>query len=78
MAAAGSGPDLASSAYRTRFICVLFLVATFNFADRSVFAATAQTIKADLGLDDGQLGLLQGLVFASLYSVLGLPVGWLA
>ncbi len=76
--AAGDARELTSSAYRTRFIAVLFLVATFNFADRSVFAATAQTIKVDLGLDDAQLGLLQGLVFASLYSVLGLPVGWLA
>jgi hypothetical protein len=37
-----------------------------------------ETIKQDLGLDDGQLGLLQGLVFASLYSILGLPIGWLA
>jgi MFS family permease len=74
----GDARELTTSAYRARFVAVLFLVATFNFADRSVFAATAQTIKADLGLDDGQLGLLQGLVFASLYSVLGLPVGWLA
>jgi MFS family permease len=73
-----AGSDLLTAGYRTRFIVILFLVATFNFADRSVFAATAQTIKQDLGLDDSQLGLLQGLVFASLYSILGLPIGWLA
>ena len=53
-------------------------VACAAIVPRAPSAATAQTIKADLGLDDGQLGLLQGLVFASLYSVLGLPVGWLA
>jgi MFS family permease len=79
----GSAPPAAAGGlltpgYRARFVVVLFLVATFNFADRSVFSATAQTIKQDLGLDDTQLGLLQGLVFASLYSVLGLPIGWLA
>ena len=72
------GSALLTPGYRARFVVILFLVATFNFADRSVFAATAQTIKQDLGLDDTQLGLLQGLVFASLYSILGLPIGWLA
>ncbi len=72
------GSELLTARYRTRFVLILFLVATFNFADRSVFSATAQTIKQDLGLDDTQLGLLQGLVFASLYSILGLPIGWLA
>ena len=52
--------ELLTAGYRTRFVVILFLVATFNFADRSVFAATAQSIKQDLGLDDAlchRLGL---------------------
>lgn len=59
-------------------VFVLFLASLLNFADRSVFSALAQTIKADLKLSDLQLGLLQGLVFALLYAIAGLPIGRLA
>ena len=69
---------LLSSGYRRKFIFVTFLVATFNFADRAVFAALAQQIKIDLALSDFQLGILQGLAFAMLYALLGLPIGRLA
>jgi MFS family permease len=55
-----------------------FLVATFNFADRAVFAVLAQQIKIDLSLSDFQLGILQGLAFSLLYAFLGLPIGRLA
>lgn len=64
---------------RSRFLVfMLFVVCTLNFADRAVFSALAQTIKADLRLTDLQLGLLQGLVFALLYALVGLPIGLLA
>lgn len=52
---------LLAPAYGRRFIIMSFLVATFNFADRSVFAVSAQAIKSDLALTDFQLGILQGL-----------------
>ena len=38
----------------------------------------AAPIKADLGLTDGQLGLLGGTAFALLYATVGVPIGWLA
>ena len=69
---------LLAPAYRARFLLLMFLVATFNFADRAVFNVVAQTVKRDLVLTDGQLGILQGLAFAILYSVLGMPIGWLS
>jgi len=72
-----AGPS-GRSASRKLMIGVLFLASTLNFADRAVFAALAQTIKADLKLSDFQLGLLQGLVFALLYSIAGMPIGRLA
>ncbi|PQA86878.1 hypothetical protein CW354_15500 [Marinicaulis flavus] len=56
----------------------MFLVCLFDFADRSVFAVLAQTIKTELLLSDLQLGLLQGLAFAFLYSMLGVPLARLA
>lgn len=43
-----------------------------------MFSALAQTIKGDLLLTDLQLGLLQGLVFAALYALAGLPIGLMA
>ena len=69
---------LLSPGYRRRFLTIMFLVSSFNYADRAVFAVLAQPIKEDLRLTDFQLGLLQGLSFAILYAVLGLPIGRLA
>jgi predicted MFS family arabinose efflux permease len=56
----------------------LLSVSTLNFGDRAIVAILAQPIKEDLKLTDADLGLLQGLAFAIFYSILGLPIGWLA
>ena len=69
---------LLSSSYRRLFVGMSFLVAVFNFADRSILAVLAQPIKHDLALSDFQLGILQGVAFAFLYALLGLPIGRLA
>ena len=53
---------------------LLTLVYTWNFIDRSLLGNLAQPIKADLHLQDWQLGVLGGLAFALLYSIVGLPV----
>jgi len=69
---------LLSAGYKRLFVGMSFLVATFNFADRSVLAVLAQPIKHSLALSDFQLGILQGVAFALLYALLGLPIGRLA
>lgn len=69
---------LLSPGYQRLFIAMSCLVAIFNFADRAVLAVLAQPIKAELGLSDFQLGILQGVAFALLYAVFGLPIGRLA
>ena len=69
---------LLSAGYRRLFVGTSFLVAVFNFADRSVLAVLAQPIKHSLALSDFQLGILQGVAFAFLYALLGLPIGRLA
>lgn len=74
----GGAEALLSRRYKIRFIALMFSVATFNFADRAVLAAVAQSIKEDLSFTDLQLGLLQGAGFAIVYALLGLPIGWLA
>ncbi len=57
---------------------VLFLVYLFNFVDRQILSILANDIKADLGIDDAQLGFLYGTAFAIFYAVFGIPLGWLA
>lgn len=69
---------LLSRRYKIWLVGVLLLVNALNFADRAVLSVLAQSIKEDLQLTDAQLGILHGLGFAILYSVLGLPLGWLA
>ena len=59
-------------------LAMLLLVYIFNFLDRQILSILAQPVKADLGLDDAQLGMLGGLAFAALYSTLAIPFALLA
>jgi predicted MFS family arabinose efflux permease len=67
-----------SRRYRNYVLGVLVLVYTMNFLDRQILGILASSIKKDLDLTDGQLGLMGGLAFALLYSTLGIPIAWLA
>lgn len=55
---------------------ILLIFSLFSILDRQVIALLVEPIKADLGLTDTQLGLLQGLAFALFYSIAGIPIGW--
>jgi MFS family permease len=62
-----------------RVLLSLLLVAyIFNFLDRQILGILAEPIKADLHLTDTEFGAIGGLAFAMLYSVLGLPLAYLA
>ena len=67
-----------SSRYSYFVLGVLTIVYTFNFIDRQIIAILSPAIKEDLGLSDSMLGLLKGLAFAVLYTVMGIPLAWLA
>lgn len=67
-----------SDAYRTYVLTILTLVYAFNFIDRQIIGILSPFIQADLNLDDAQLGLLKGMYFALLYTVMGIPIAWLA
>lgn len=73
-----SEADRAFNANRKLALFMLVLVYTFNFIDRQIIGILAVPIKADLGLSDGQLGLMGGLAFALFYTGLGIPVAMLA
>jgi MFS family permease len=64
--------------YRAYVLAVLVLVYTFNFIDRQIIGILAVPIKAELKLDDTQLGLMGGLAFALFYTLLGIPIARLA
>lgn len=59
-------------------LIVLGVVYLINFMDRQLFAVLQEDIRADLGLNDTQLALLGGTMFAVFYATLGLPLAWLA
>ena len=67
-----------SVSYRNYVLFILTLVYAFNFIDRQIIGILSPFIKADLGLDDAQLGWLKGIYFALLYTVMGIPIAWLA
>lgn len=59
-------------------VAVLFAAYMVSFVDRVVIGLLVEPIKADLSLTDTEFALLQGMAFAILYTVLGLPFGWMA
>jgi predicted MFS family arabinose efflux permease len=64
--------------YKNLVLGLLLAAYTFNFIDRTIIATIGQAIKVDLKITDTQLGLLGGLSFAALYTVLGIPIARLA
>lgn len=67
-----------SRRYRYYVLGMLVVVYTMNFIDRQMLSILAGSIKKELSLTDGQVGMMGGLAFAVLYSVLGIPIAWLA
>ncbi|WP_374470982.1 spinster family MFS transporter [Phenylobacterium sp.] len=59
-------------------LTILCFVYVLNFLDRQLLSILAKPIQDDLGVTDGQLGLISGLYFALFYCLISIPVGWLA
>ena len=67
-----------SKSYRTFALILLTIVYGFNFVDRQILGILAPFIQADLGLTNTQLGSLSGLLFAAFYTIVAIPIAWLA
>ena len=63
-----------SKSYRNYVLLLLMVVYIFNFIDRQILVILQESIKAELGLSDKQLGLLSGFTFAVFYVVCGIPI----
>ena len=67
-----------SAGYRAYVLFALLVVYIFNFIDRSLISVLGEPIRETFGLSDLQIGLLSGLAFAVLYTLLGIPFAMLA
>jgi predicted MFS family arabinose efflux permease len=78
--ATGAAPLAAARPARGAWLVlgILCFVYVLNFLDRQLLSILSKPIQDELGVTDGQLGLIGGLYFAIFYCVLAIPVGWLA
>src|SRR5258707_7457901 len=67
-----------SSAAAWYSVAVLMLMYIFSFIDRTTISLIVEPMKRDLHISDTQIGMLQGLAFALLYTFLGLPIARLS
>jgi MFS family permease len=74
----GVSPATHATPYAWYGLGILFLVYVLNFIDRQIITILAPDIKADLGLDDADIGFLYGTAFAVFYALFGIPLGRLA
>ena len=64
--------------YRHYVLGVLLLAYIFSFIDRQILSLLVGPIRRDLGISDFEMSLLQGWAFAIFYSVMAIPIAWLA
>ena len=67
-----------SKAYRSYVLFALIVVYTFNFIDRTLIGVLGEQIRETFGLSDFMIGMLSGMAFALLYTILGIPFAMLA
>jgi MFS family permease len=63
-----------SRGYVTYALWMLLIVYTLNFLDRQIINILAAPIREEFDLSGLQMGLLGGLAFAFIYTVLGIPI----
>lgn len=59
-------------------LAMLTLISVFNYLDRSLLGLALPAIKQEMQVSDTALGLVSGLAFVVVYSLLGVPIAWLA
>ncbi len=72
------GEDYPSEPYAWYVMVVLVIAYTFSYVDRTILTLLVQPIRDSLGITDTELSLLHGFAFALFYTLLGMPIGWLA
>jgi MFS family permease len=65
-------------AYGWYVVGVLLIAYTLSFVDRMILSLLVAPIRAALDISDTEVSLLIGLAFALFYTLLGLPIAWIA
>jgi len=73
-----SQSNFPSRGYAWYCMTIIVFAYFFGFLDRLIIGFLTEPIKADLGLSDTQMGIIQGLAFAVFYSLFVIPIGWAA
>lgn len=58
-------------------VCLLLCYFVF-YVDRNILTLLVAPVRRDLGINDTQMGILQGISFSLFYGLMGIPFGWLA
>lgn len=56
-------------------VAVFCALAILSYTDRQILSLLVDPIRGELGVSDTQVGILQGVAFAVVYSIAGLPLG---
>ena len=67
-----------ATGYAWYVVIILYLAYTLSFVDRQIIAFLIDPIKQDFQITEVQFGLLHGLAFTLFYTIMGIPLGWLA
>ncbi|MEM7465868.1 MAG: MFS transporter [Pseudomonadota bacterium] len=59
-------------------IIIMTIAYVFSFIDRMIFGLLIAPIRAEFAINDTVFSLLYGLGFAFFYTVVGVPLGWVA
>ncbi|MEQ8509387.1 MAG: MFS transporter [Rhodospirillaceae bacterium] len=70
--------DYPDEKYAWYVMAVLVVAYAFSYIDRTILTLLVEPIRASLDITDTQISLLHGLAFALFYTLLGMPIGWLA
>lgn len=73
-----SDPTRPGTGHRGYVLFLLTCVSIMNYVDRQLIGILSPAIKQDLQLSDWELGLLKGVAFAVLYTLLSIPIARLA
>jgi MFS family permease len=75
---AGRLPPLPSARYGAYATAVLMIAYIFSFLDRQILTLMVGPIERSLHIKDTQFALLTGGAFGIFYTLMGLPLGWMA
>lgn len=73
-----TGQAFGTSGYRNYVLFTLLLAYTLNFIDRILIGILSEPIINEFALKDWQFGMLSGLGFAFMYTLMGIPIARLA